>query len=629
MNYNNKHTRKVPDQTEPTVFKGQFVTSTPKGRQNNIKSTAANYNVITDRFIPQMASGAAFRSAQRLKTADLEDRELSPDVTDSPTHLSMPAFFWDLGSTLHYHSIDAASGTSTDSKHERQALNSFQKLYRQFVADALGFHYEDRVFQFSAAESTGDSGLTLAALKSSILYTPNNSTVDPLLSVLSPRQALSYLVSQTFSKSLRTRSLVPTSPRAKTRLRSHVPYRVLDAPSLRNDFYSNLISWSKVTGNIMVGLGCAVYLWSDKHGAVNVLEYSYLQSREDYVTCVSFSPFDRHLVVGTKQGRIMLFDQIDGEEDSLTDNKPLCVGNDRSISGVCCLEWIERDGRRYVVVGQENGYVHIVELMLNYLEYLHVQEMPEQEGENEIESYHNSVNNIHGGVDLRSIRKRLEDVQSKKGVFKTAAKFKAQEQQVCGLSTNKGATQLAVGGNDNSCTIWDTSDLAIAKLQFSLPHKAAVKAVAFCPWSKSLLATGGGSKDRNIRFWHTHSGTLLQEKKAPGQITSLIWSLRQKQIVATFGFREIECPTLVSVYSYPTMDSIVEVHSMAALRVLSAVSSPDFGSICVATNDETVRFYELWNVEECTILEAQERGIYGSDLIEYVEGIQKNYQQIR
>lgn len=166
-------------------------------------------------------------------------------------------------------------------------------------------------------------------------------------------------------------------------------------------------------------------------------------------------------------------------------------------------------------------------------------------------------------------------------------------------------------------------------MEFLLPHKAAVKAVAFCPWSRSLLATGGGSKDRNIRFWHTRSGTLMKETKAPGQITSLIWSLRQKQIVATFGFGDVEKPTLVSVYSYPAMTPTIEVHSSTSLRVLSAAASPDHSSICVATNDETVRFYELWNLQDCPIFEAQERGIYGSDLIEYTEGIHKNRELIR
>ncbi|CAR21871.1 Ama1p [Lachancea thermotolerans CBS 6340] len=487
---------------------------------------------ITDRFIPQLASGSAFRAAQRLKTLDFDSTEHVLEASPSPSHLSMPGFFTDLRTTRHYNSV-VPSNTQPPSSKEDASVGDFQKLYRRYVADALGFQSTERVYQFSPLEAAVAASLTKTNTIAT-KYSANHSRVDPLLSVLCPRLVLPYLASQAFSHSLRTRSLVPAFQRPATRAKSYTPFRVLDAPSLRNDFYSNLVSWSPKTGNIAVGLGCAVYLWSDTRGAVNVLHYSYLQLRNDFVTCVSFSPFERYLLVGTKQGRLLLYDQVEDEEPSDEGGyKPLSVSSDRSLQGICCL------------------------------------------------------------------------------------------------SINGTATQLAVGGNDNSCTIWDISDLKNPRMEFLLPHKAAVKAVAFCPWSRSLLATGGGSKDRNIRFWHTRSGTLMKETKAPGQITSLIWSLRQKQIVATFGFGDVEKPTLVSVYSYPAMTPTIEVHSSTSLRVLSAAASPDHSSICVATNDETVRFYELWNLQDCPIFEAQERGIYGSDLIEYTEGIHKNRELIR
>lgn len=187
---------------------------------------------------------------------------------------------------------------------------------------------------------------------------------------------------------------------------------------------------------------------------------------------------------------------------------------------------------------------------------------------------------------------------------------------------NEDSNFLAVGGNDNTCTLWDISCIQSPKLKFVLPHKAAVKALAFCPWSKSLLATGGGSKDRTIKFWHTSTGTLLNEIQTSGQVTSLIWSTRYKQIVATFGFGDIDDPILITLYSYPQLTPLTQVRTSSPLRVLSAVSSPSMTSICVATNDETIRFYELWNDREDVINEAQESGLYGSEIIEYVEGIE-------
>lgn len=53
-------------------------------------------------------------------------------------------------------------------------------------------------------------------------------------------------------------------------------------------------------------------------------------------------------------------------------------------------------------------------------------------------------------------------------------------------------------------------------------HLAAVKAIAFCPWRPSLLATGGGSNDKMIHFFHTTSGTTLATIAVSAQVTSLV-----------------------------------------------------------------------------------------------------------
>lgn len=51
------------------------------------------------------------------------------------------------------------------------------------------------------------------------------------------------------------------SPRKPTRKISKIPFKVLDAPELQDDFYLNLVDWSSL--NVLsVGLGTCVYLWS-------------------------------------------------------------------------------------------------------------------------------------------------------------------------------------------------------------------------------------------------------------------------------------------------------------------------------------------------------------------------------
>ena len=52
-------------------------------------------------------------------------------------------------------------------------------------------------------------------------------------------------------------------------------------------------------------------------------------------------------------------------------------------------------------------------------------------------------------------------------------------------------------------------------------HAAAVKALAWCPFQSNLLASGGGTADRCIKFWNTHTGALLNSIDTGSQVTCL------------------------------------------------------------------------------------------------------------
>lgn len=117
-------------------------------------------------------------------------------------------------------------------------------------------------------------------------------------------------------------------------------------------------------------------------------------------------------------------------------------------------------------------------------------------------------------------------------------------------------TQVAIGGNDNQVTVWDVGEnWENSTLIHRLPHKAAVKALGFCPWAPYLLATGAGSQDRTIRFWHTKTGTFLKKIDVKGQVTSLIWSRHKRQLVATFGFHDAGNPIFLAVFPFPLSSS--------------------------------------------------------------------------
>lgn len=49
-------------------------------------------------------------------------------------------------------------------------------------------------------------------------------------------------------------------------------------------------------------------------------------------------------------------------------------------------------------------------------------------------------------------------------------------------------------------------------------HQAAVKALAWCPWQSNLLASGGGTADRRIRFWNCNNGVCLKDVDTKSQV---------------------------------------------------------------------------------------------------------------
>ena len=84
-----------------------------------------------------------------------------------------------------------------------------------------------------------------------------------------------------------------------------IPYKVLDAPSLQDDFYLNLIDWS--TNNVLaVGLGSSVFLWSAYTSKVTKLN-DFSDSCDDTVTSVVWISAS-HLIVGLNSGNIEVWD---------------------------------------------------------------------------------------------------------------------------------------------------------------------------------------------------------------------------------------------------------------------------------------------------------------------------------
>ena len=278
------------------------------------------------------------------------------------------------------------------------------------------------------------------------------------------------------------------------------PSRILDAPELVDDYYLNLVSWSE-SNTLAVALGQCVYLWEADTG--NIRHLLTLREESDFVTSVSWvrDKGNSHFIaVGTNHNVVQLWDAEAERRLRTLDGHSARVG---ALSWN--QHWLSSGGRDSLIV--------------------------------------------------------QHDVRSRNHVVST---YVGHTQEVCGLRWNDEGSTLASGGNENLLCLWDASmsrrgganfDASSIGPRLALTHhKAAVKALAWCPFHRGLLASGGGTADRTIKFWNTNSGAVLNSIDTGSQVCSLLWSKHQREICSSHGFSENQ----LILWKYPTMSKIQE-----------------------------------------------------------------------
>lgn len=311
------------------------------------------------------------------------------------------------------------------------------------------------------------------------------------------------------------------------------PYKVLDAPQLQDDFYLNLVDWSS-SNTLAVGLSQSVYLWSACTSRVSRLCDL---PGDETVTSVAWASRGQYLAVGTSKGEVLLYDVSEGRSIRTFLGHQSRVGS---------LAWNTNDA---LATGSRD---------------------------------HN--------IFLRDHRSQQHSV----------SRLVAHKQEVCGLKWSFDDSQLASGGNDNKLYIWAVNGgtggqggphAGVATrnplLKFT-GHQAAVKAIGWSPHQHGILASGGGTADRSIRFWNTVTNSALNVVDTGSQVCNLVWSKTANELVSTHGYSLNQ----IIVWKYPQMNKIATLTGHT-YRVLYLAMSPDGQSIVTGAGDETLRF---WNV---------------------------------
>ncbi|XP_038980976.1 protein FIZZY-RELATED 3 isoform X2 [Phoenix dactylifera] len=166
------------------------------------------------------------------------------------------------------------------------------------------------------------------------------------------------------------------------------------------------------------------------------------------------------------------------------------------------------------------------------------------------------------------------------------SKLVGHRSEVCGLKWSHDDRELASGGNDNQLLVWNQhSQQPVTKFT---EHTAAIKAIAWSPHQSGLLASGGGTADRCIRFWNTTNKNMLKCVDSGSQVCNLAWCKNVNELVSTHGYSQNQ----IMIWKYPSLGKVATLTGHT-LRVLYLATSPDGQTIVTGAGDETLRF---WNV---------------------------------
>ena len=312
---------------------------------------------------------------------------------------------------------------------------------------------------------------------------------------------------------------------------SQKPYKELLTSNLIDDFYLNLLDWSS-KDQIAVGCTTSVILWNNNKTQSDILLNYPCENLEEsenyvekYVSSLIWSNEGDKLAVGHSLGCVEIYDV----------NKKKLISN----------------------YGGHTGRVGVVSWNGNIIS--------------------------SGSKDCNIITR---DIRCKNNSENIIIKYIGHSQEVCGLKWSFDGSQLASGGNDNHLMIWNLH--STKPIMCNNSHLAAVKAIAWSPHQHNILASGGGTADRTIRFWNTSTFENVLKYDTGSQVCNLVFSKTSNELISTHGFSLNQ----INIWKLPNLTKTATLIGHT-FRVLYLGLSPNGQNIVTGAGDQTLKF---WNV---------------------------------
>ncbi len=373
------------------------------------------------------------------------------------------------------------------------------------------------------------------------------------------------------------------------------PERILDAPNLTDNFYYNPLDWG--AKNILsVCLGTYNYLWNYNNLETNLLNRN--KNEIEYCTS-SFMDNGVCIALGLSNGDIELWDiekkikirslkghddrvgtlawngynLYSGSKDTNIISHDVRIKNNMvmKLSGghnkeICIIKW--NSDFKYLASGGNDNLVCLWDIRGKF-----------NNNNNSFWDFLNSQSDDEN--DSGNMGGELED------------EFNSEKNNISNGIYNK------LNYNFLRKKTFNKNDNIIEPLIIINKHKGPVRALAWSPWQRSVLATGGGKKDNCIRFYNADTKSVIGEYNTGSQVCQILWNKYEKEIISSHGNNK----NPIYVWSYPKMNRITELTGHLN-RVLYMTMSPDGCTLVSGSSDETLRF---WNINEREIIKKKSK----------------------
>lgn len=259
------------------------------GPCSDYESSSSQRGVLTDSY-DQSNHSSIFSSSSQTGRAKKE--ELSDRFIPCRTGIDSEAYFMNPDTKLSESPDSCDSGNSPSKTNYQNLLES--QLFGEETPDNEFNCLTERDFGSDNLNNMGSSG---AATQNRVSKRKKKN----ILRFKADKKKATKNKENAFMSTIDQDTQGQVKPLRKV---AKLPFKVLDAPQLKDDFYLNLLDWS--SKNVLaVGLGSAVYIWSACNSKVTKLCES---EPENPITSVCWSQRGSYLSVGLQDGTTQVWD---------------------------------------------------------------------------------------------------------------------------------------------------------------------------------------------------------------------------------------------------------------------------------------------------------------------------------